>query len=220
MVACSRCHELKYLKTEFYKSKTSKSGFEGVCKKCRDDARVSYFSRPDIMIRRAEYGREWRKKNPERQKAIEMRRKITRKPAVYDEAARLYRAKWYQDNKQRAAETGHQRYLRHKNDIRNKDLMKSYNLTVEQFELRLKQQNGKCAACGTDSPAKWNVDHDHACCSGAKSCGNCIRGILCSHCNSALGMVKDNPDTLQKLISYLASSSVVKKDSGVVVEIV
>lgn len=30
------------------------------------------------------------------------------------------------------------------------------------------------------------VDHDHKCCSGDKSCGKCVRGILCPGCNTGM----------------------------------
>ena len=30
------------------------------------------------------------------------------------------------------------------------------------------------------------IDHDHRCCPGSESCGKCIRGILCSSCNTGL----------------------------------
>lgn len=30
------------------------------------------------------------------------------------------------------------------------------------------------------------VDHDHRCCSGQDSCGQCIRGIICRDCNMAM----------------------------------
>jgi hypothetical protein len=39
------------------------------------------------------------------------------------------------------------------------------------------------------------VDHDHACCpkqvkATAKTCGKCIRGLLCFRCNTSLGYVE------------------------------
>ena len=61
--------------------------------------------------------------------------------------------------------------------------------------------SGSCEACGThDSLA---VDHDHTCCDGNYSCGECVRGVLCRWCNTALGQVKDSVERLENLVRYL-----------------
>jgi hypothetical protein len=73
------------------------------------------------------------------------------------------------------------------------------------------KQQGLCAAChhpetGLTSlgrPRLLSVDHDHACCPGKKSCGKCIRGLLCRRCNVTLGWVEDTPDLLLNLVDYL-----------------
>ena len=55
--------------------------------------------------------------------------------------------------------------------------------------------------CGTPEPGghgTWNVDHDHACCpEGGRSCGKCIRGLLCMECNKYLGFY-ENKDMAAK----------------------
>lgn len=84
-----------------------------------------------------------------------------------------------------------------------------YRLTPQRFQELLNRQNGKCP-CGTtfntatrnkvDSP---NVDHDHRCCKGMKSCGKCIRGLLCHKCNRALGLLGDSPELLRTLAAWI-----------------
>lgn len=63
--------------------------------------------------------------------------------------------------------------------------------------------NPRCEACGAAN--RLSVDHNHQCCPGSNSCGKCVRGLLCSSCNSTLGHANDDPSRLQSLISYLAS---------------
>lgn len=70
----------------------------------------------------------------------------------------------------------------------------------------LERQGGVCAICSGPqwgNSKKFAVDHDHACCPGVKSCGKCVRALLCNGCNSALGMMKDNPGLLRRAADYL-----------------
>ena len=80
--------------------------------------------------------------------------------------------------------------------------LKKYGITQEEFLTKAKQQNNKCAICFIDlsfdkinSLDKAVMDHDHA--SGK------LRSVLCSGCNKALGLMKDNTDILNRSINYL-----------------
>jgi hypothetical protein len=68
-------------------------------------------------------------------------------------------------------------------------------------------QGGRCAnpGCRAELGEDWNVDHDHRCCDLNRSCGRCVRGLLCRSCNSALGYARDDPDRLAGLVEYLAA---------------
>lgn len=51
------------------------------------------------------------------------------------------------------------------------------------------------------------VDHDHDCCHGEKSCGQCVRGFLCGACNSGIGLLRDDSTVVRAAVSYLESST-------------
>ena len=86
-----------------------------------------------------------------------------------------------------------------------------YNLTPEQFLSMLESQDYKCAICSSELESTGRgtgpqMDHDHSCCSGEagqKTCGDCIRGILCSKCNRGLGCFNDDHELMKKAIEYL-----------------
>ena len=83
--------------------------------------------------------------------------------------------------------------------------LKRFGLTPEQYIDMANAQNNVCKICGNKEKQnrRLSVDHDHNCCSGQESCGKCIRGLLCSHCNKTLGLVNDSQEVLQKMIDYL-----------------
>ena len=65
-----------------------------------------------------------------------------------------------------------------------------------------KEQDYKCLIC-KETVERLFVDHDHSCCQGVYSCGKCIRGLLCTHCNRGLGAFRDNIEYLKAAIDYL-----------------
>lgn len=91
---------------------------------------------------------------------------------------------------------------------RERNLLQRWGLTPDQWDAMLESQGGRCGnlACRTTDPGKrgWHVDHDHGCCPGnKKSCGKCIRGLLCGRCNRAAGLVDDDPNALRGLADFI-----------------
>lgn len=91
--------------------------------------------------------------------------------------------------------------------VRKSDLKRKYGLTQEAYDAMISDQNGACAIC-LEVPDRFCVDHDHSCCEGEKSCGRCIRQLLCPNCNLALGNMRDDPKRLRAAADYLEKSSV------------
>ena len=85
---------------------------------------------------------------------------------------------------------------------------KRYNLSIEQIQIMLKQQNNSCEICKTHIHlgsernsdehklrATAFVDHNHT--------HGYIRGLLCHICNASLGGFKDSKDILMSAHNYL-----------------
>ena len=82
------------------------------------------------------------------------------------------------------------------------DFTKRHNITRADWLILLEGQGGVCAFPNCKSKPT-EIDHDHSCCAGKGSCGNCIRGALCSKHNMALGQFADDIDQLKLGILYL-----------------
>jgi hypothetical protein len=72
---------------------------------------------------------------------------------------------------------------------------KKYGLGLEEYVKLLDLQNGKCGICGLNKPYNLHVDHNH-------QTGR-VRGLLCFHCNAALGHFRDNKELLKKASTYI-----------------
>lgn len=94
--------------------------------------------------------------------------------------------------------------------IRAYHLKTNYGLTVEEYDELLQKQGGVCAICSNPPKAQsLHVDHDPKCCPRTrgkqgtiKTCGKCIRGLVCYPCNGLLGKIENG--YLDKFYSYLS----------------
>ena len=81
--------------------------------------------------------------------------------------------------------------------------LKKYRLTYTDVLEKLQAQDYKCSCCyetiSLSDPNKAVVDHCHS----TKK----VRDLLCNHCNKVLGLVKENVETLQNMITYLRKYS-------------
>lgn len=82
---------------------------------------------------------------------------------------------------------------------RNYKLMKTYGISLDDYARMLEEQDGHCKICpATPEEQHHNVlmvDHDH-------TTGE-VRGLLCHHCNAALGHFEDDVDRMLNAIEYL-----------------
>jgi hypothetical protein len=96
-------------------------------------------------------------------------------------------------------------------------ILKNFNIDIEKYWLLAELQDFKCGICkkdiySSDTENMFAVDHDHGCCPiKGKSCGKCVRGILCGPCNKALGvfekgMPKDDLVKLKASLTYFNAS--------------
>lgn len=83
---------------------------------------------------------------------------------------------------------------------RRSALRKRYGIEPEDYTALLELQDGKCAICGrleADSVKRFLcVDH--------VADTTQIRGLLCSPCNSAIGLLGHDPEILRSAIAYLS----------------
>lgn len=90
-----------------------------------------------------------------------------------------------------------------KYSLREKDrkLRLKYNITLDQYDIILEQQDYKCRICSKphlyEKRTNLFVDHCHK--------TGVVRGLICNSCNKGLGDFKDNIDFLEKAIIYLKS---------------
>ena len=86
---------------------------------------------------------------------------------------------------------------------RQESMMKiRYGIDFKTYDEMFEQQDGKCKICGSEdnktSGKRFAIDHCH-------STGK-VRGLLCGHCNTGLGMFADDPTRMLSAVKYLADS--------------
>ena len=88
--------------------------------------------------------------------------------------------------------------LSNKEANRQRQIFHKYGLTIAEYNSMLASG---CGACGD---VATTIDHDHSCCPTVRTCGKCIRGVLCHKCNLLEGKLSTNKDRVIAIVNYLA----------------
>lgn len=122
------------------------------------------------------------------------------------ERYRAYNQRYREDFPERCIQSNEQKRVQW--------LKARFGMTLEQYQERLEAQGGVCALCARaevavtrdGKPRALSVDHDHSCCPDrGRSCGRCVRGLLCHSCNLSLGKFQDDPELLDRAAAYIRS---------------
>jgi hypothetical protein len=84
---------------------------------------------------------------------------------------------------------------------RNSNLKQKFGIDLEQFEEMKRLQGNECAICNQEpqNERELVVDHDH-------TTGE-IRGLLCYSCNSAIGLLKEDPELFARAYDYMTRTT-------------
>lgn len=133
-------------------------------------------------VKHAEYHRQYREKNRETLR--------TKHRVRYREVYHVQHKAHLKQRRQQEPE-----------HFREKELVRKYGLTLEDYNRMLVAQGGVCAVCRNLDYQKdgkirpLSVDHNHS--------TNQVRGLLCLACNMAVGYLKDEPLLAEAVARYL-----------------
>ena len=132
-------------------------------------------------------------KDPEKKKKSDKDRYERKKEHILKEAKKYrdshkeerynYNKKWVMSNKEKAID----------NQLRIK-----YGISLADYNKLKEKQNNCCEICGrheSEFKRRMCVDHNHV--TGE------VRGLLCNHCNTALGHVFEDESILLNMIDYI-----------------
>jgi hypothetical protein len=102
------------------------------------------------------------------------------------------------DGKRREYFANHRKQPAAQLAARKAKLKNKYGLTLELYNAMIATQDNKCVICLKHPKSYFEVDHDHV--TGK------VRGLLCGDCNRALGLFRDNTESLARAVDYLSPS--------------
>ena len=83
---------------------------------------------------------------------------------------------------------------------RESRLKREYHITLAEYEAALSYQKHRCAICKrpvTDFKTRLAIDHRHL--------DGLLRGLLCWHCNRAIGGFRDSIEKMAAAVEYLTN---------------
>jgi hypothetical protein len=148
------------------------------------------------MNKYKEYKRAWELRNKDKVRESKQRYREANREKL-NAAERTRRAK--DPDKRRA----YAREWWKNNPIKRRDYWyrKKYGISYSQYDTMCQKQHNVCATCFQPELnfETLCVDHNHK--------TGMVRKLLCHNCNSALGMIGENIETLQNMILYIKEHS-------------
>ncbi len=113
----------------------------------------------------------------------------------------LSEIKYYELNKEKKKLAAKLRYKADHRSRRNRHLLKFFGINLIEYESLWVSQGQCCKICKRteNNGREFPVDHCHT--------TNQIRGILCSNCNTLLGLSNESKEILETAIKYLLSET-------------
>lgn len=140
----------------------------------------------------SEAHRRWRNKNKERY--LSYQRWYSKANSAKSVAATK---EWRSLNRDRRCQSDAAWRANNARKAKGYQLKSKYGLSADDYDFLLMKQRGLCAICdgGTSGSGDLHVDHEH-------TTGK-VRGLLCSRCNQAIGLLLDDPELLRRASEYL-----------------
>lgn len=88
--------------------------------------------------------------------------------------------------------------------VQDATTLRKYKISAERYAEMAAAGCGICGCVVGSAGRRLAVDHDHTCCpDGERTCGKCVRGLLCDRCNRGVGLLGDSVERLRAAIFYL-----------------
>lgn len=110
-----------------------------------------------------------------------------------------YKIRHREKNRERLLKKSNEHYYANRDELLEKRYFDKYGITTERRDKILAEQGGVCWICGEIPNTRWGkklmTDHCHE--------TGVVRGMLCHHCNIAIGSMRDRPELLERAALYL-----------------
>ena len=117
--------------------------------------------------------------------------------------ARMANTQWYKEHPDKSIQATRRWQMRNANKCLDTRLRRDYGITREAYDAMVTLRSGLCDICKQPETSysrggkllKLAIDHDHA--------TGTIRGLLCRDCNTAIGLMRDQPTRFIAAADYL-----------------
>lgn len=172
---CLGC-KLNHTTNCFYKNKRKRDGLSQYCKSCTCKCVAEWNVKN--KEKRAVYQKTYSQKNRKRLRVVAL--------------------KWQKKNRERVS-ASRKRWVEKFPEKELRRRLRYHNkISLEKFEEMFRIQGGVCAICYNEQEQgkRLCVDHCHK--------TQTIRGLLCTKCNTALGLFRDDTTIIKGALNYLS----------------